>query len=453
MKKLWSAALFCMMLLCMSGCAGKKEPITLTIWHVYGGQTDSPLNNLIEEFNETVGKEEKISVQVSMVSNTNTIHEAVLAAANQDPGAAELPDMFVSYPKTVLAMPDDQVLVDYRDYFTEEELEAFVPEFLEEGVVHDRLVNLPVGKSTEIMFVDKTLFDRFAAATGATLEQLGTWEGVFQMAEDYYRWTDEQTPEVEEDGKSFFVHDYHFNYFQVGMQSLGAEFFQDNQLAFGDVMKRVWDPYGKAAVSGGVWLQSGYATEPLRTGDAVVSVASSASVLYYEDVVTYPDNVSEPIEFVALPVPVFEGGEKLVMQRGAGVCMTKSTPEREKAAALFLKWLTEPEKNVEFVTSLGYMPVTQEAFAYLPEKIETLEDPKYRSLYEAYIDTQKEFQFYHAPQIDTYLDLETRFEKNVRTQLQQARNAYLEGLSDEGLQKTVEEQSDACYLQFQEMMQ
>lgn len=68
-----------------------------------------------------------------------------------------------------------------------------------------------------------------------------------------------------------------------------------------------------------MWLQSGYATEPLRTGDSIVSVASSASVLYYSDTVTYADNTSEQVEIVALPCPTFQNGEKLVMQRGAGV--------------------------------------------------------------------------------------------------------------------------------------
>ena len=47
------------------------------------------------------------------------------------------------------------------------------------------------------------------------------------------------------------------------------------------------------------------------------------------------------------------------MQRGVGVCTVKSTPEREKACMTFLKWLTEPERNADFVTSLGYMPVTK----------------------------------------------------------------------------------------------
>lgn len=66
--------------------------------------------------------------------------------------------MFVAYPKTVLAMPDDGVLVDYRDYFSEEELSAFVPTFIEEGMVNNRLTVFPVAKSTEVMYINKTLF-------------------------------------------------------------------------------------------------------------------------------------------------------------------------------------------------------------------------------------------------------------------------------------------------------
>lgn len=191
--------------LIFTGCGQKKtkDPITVTLWHVYGGQTESPLNDLIDQFNETIGKEENIWVQVGSVTNTNTIHENVLASAFGDPGASELPDMFVSYPKTVLAMPDDTVLVDYCDYFTKEELDEFIPAFLEEGVIHDRLSILPVAKSTEVMFVNKTAFDRFAKETGADIEDLRTWEGLFAMSEQYAEWTDNKTPKIPHDGKNF----------------------------------------------------------------------------------------------------------------------------------------------------------------------------------------------------------------------------------------------------------
>lgn len=216
----------------------------------------------------------------------------------------------------------------------------------------------------------------------------------------------------------FFVHDYHFNYFQVGVESLGADFFDGDQVAFGPVFRRVWEPYARATLAGSVWLKSGYATEPLRTGDAVASVASSASVLYYANTVTYPDNTSEPVEIISLPCPTFAGGEKLVMQRGAGICTVRSTPERERACMTFLKWLTAPKRNVDFVTQLGYMPVTQTAFANeLPSAVRTLDDPMYISLYQAFLDTQSSYTFYTPPQRRDYLELETRFEEQVRLQL------------------------------------
>lgn len=405
------------LLLGCAGCGGGREPVTVTIWHVYGGETESPLNDLIDTFNDTVGREQNIRVQVGSVTNTNTIHEAVLSSAYGDPGATALPDMFVSYPKTVLALPDADILVDYRDYFSDAELADFLPAFLDEGEVNGHLTVLPVAKSMEVMFVDKTLFDRFAAATGATLDDLSTWDGLYRTAEAYTAWTDAQTPDMPDDGKVFFVHDYHFNYFQVGVASLGGDFFDGDQVSFGPTFRRVWEPYARATLAGSVWLKSGYATEPLRTGDAVVSVASSASVLYYADTVTYPDNTSEPVEIISLPCPTFADGEKLVMQRGAGICTVKFTPERERACMTFLKWLTEPKRNVDFVTRLGYMPVTRTAFDdYLPAAVQTLDNPMYISLYQAYLDTQRDYTFYTPPQLKDYLDLETRFEQQVRLQ-------------------------------------
>ena len=422
--------LLAVLLLC-TGCSGtvKKEevPTTITVWHVYGGQVDSPLNDLIEQFNRTVGKEQQINVQVTSVSNTNTIHEFVLAAANREPGATELPDLFISYPKTVMALPDDSILVDYKDYLSEEELSAFLPAFLEEGTVNDRLVILPVAKSTEIMFINQTIFDRFSQATGVTLEDLDTWEGLFKAAEIYAQWTDEQTPDIPGDAKPMFVHDYYFNYFQVGTESMGEDFFQGDGLALGPAFQIAWEPLAKAALKGGVWLKGGYATEAIRTGDSIVSVASSASILYYSDVVTYPDNTSEDITLISRPCPVFENGDKMVMQRGAGFCLVRSTPEREQAAVSFLKWLTEPERNVAFVTRTGYMPVTRAAFENeLPKAIEGLESEKYTSLYQAYLDTQANYEFYVPPQMETYLSLETTLEDHVRAQLALGRQDYLD---------------------------
>ena len=458
MKYRISRILPVVILLCilLQGCsftsAGKGHPITISIWHVYGAQTDSPLNDFIREFNETVGKEQGIQVEVSMVSNNKNIHKDILAAANHDPGAPSLPDIFVAYPQTVLALPDETILVDYQEYFTEEELSAFLPAFLQDGKVNGRLVCLPVAKSTELLFVNQTAFDRFSAATGVPLSQLTTWEGLYSAARTYAAWTDSQTPDQPNDGKAMFVHDFHFNYFQVGVQSLGESFFDGERIAFGPAFEKVWAPYAAACLSGGVWLRDGYATDPLRTEDTIVSVASSASVLYFSDEVIHPDNTTEQIQLTVLPCPVFANGEKMVMQRGAGMCTVKSTPEREKAAVTFLKWLTEAQRNTSFAVSAGYMPVTREAFdRYLPQEIENLTEQKYRELYKAFQQTQQDYTFYSAPQLESYLETESAFEEQIRRCLRNERDTYRAG--PEQTEQALADRVKQSYELFKGMMQ
>lgn len=430
-----------------SGCKNKQtdERINLTMWHVYGEQVDSPLNNLIMEFNRTVGAEKGISVSVTAVTNSNKIHKYILSSLNDEPGAAEMPDIFNCYPKTVSAMRSNDILVDYRDYFTQEELDGYVQPFLDEGTFDGKLLIFPVAKSTEMLFVNKTLFDRFAADTGAKLDDLRTWEGVYATSLKYREWTDSLTPDVPNDGKTFFVTDYPFNYFQIGTQSLGEEFFDGDKLSFSPSCKKEWELISNAAFKGGVWLGDGYATEALRTGEAIASVASSASVLYYEDKVIYEDNTSENIEIEAMPYPVFEGGSKMVMQRGSGFCVTKSTPEREEAACTFIKWLTEAQRNTDFVTSLGYVPVTKAAYdTALPKAIDALTDTKYKNLYKAIYEMNPDYEFYYAPRFESYLDIEEKFIVTIRDLLNEGHSEYTKALDegradDEFTQKLIDE--------------
>ena len=419
-KKILCALCGICLIISMAGCgvSKNKEPIHLTLWHVYGEQVASPINELIDEFNSTVGQKEGIQITVTSVSNSNKIHNGILAAANNEPGAPDLPDIFNCYPKTVSAIQDSDMLVDYRDYFNDEELKSYIKEFLDEGNFDERLLIFPVAKSTELLFINKTLFDRFAKETGAKLDDLATWEGLYKAASLYAEWSG---------GKAFLANDYPFHYFQVGVQALGEDFFRDEQFSFCQSYQTAWDVLAPAAIKGGVWLGEGYATEALRTGDAIATLASSASVLYYENIVTYEDNTSEEIEIISLPYPNFENGKKMVMQRGSGFCTVKSTPEREKAACTFIKWLTAPEQNTKFVTSLGYVPVCYEAYdKYLIKETEQLTDPKYKDLYRTIQEINPDYEFVYSPRFDSYLDSETAFTVTVRRLLSDARQEYID---------------------------
>jgi multiple sugar transport system substrate-binding protein len=189
----------------------------------------------------------------------------------------------------------------------------------------------------------------------------------------------------------------------------------------------VWRPLAQSAIKGGHWLFEGFASGgPMRTGDVITSVGSSASVLYNPKSVTYFDNTSEDVEIITLQCPVFENGQKLVVQRGGGICTVRTTPERERAAAIFLKWLTGPEVNTRFTTSAGYLPVMDEAYEkYLEEAIEALDQPDYADLYKTVLAMQSEYTFYTPPNLDDYLDIEERVTRIFRQVLTAARREYM----------------------------
>ena len=90
-------------------------------------------------------------------------------------------------------------------------------------------------------------------------------------------------------------------------------------------------------------------------------MGSSSGAAYFPKEVAVSDVESYPIESVLAPAPMFEQGEKIAVQQGAGMVVTASDTQHEYASVLFLKWFTEEERNIEFSLSSGYLPVKKAA--------------------------------------------------------------------------------------------
>lgn len=370
-----------------------RKPVTLTMWHVYGSQTGSPMNDLVERFNRTVGKEQGITVNVTSVSNSSAIHDALIDSARRVPGSGELPDLFTCYPKTLLAMGSDLVM-DWNGWFSEAERGEYVPRFLEEGRIDGKQLAFPIAKSTDVLFVNATIFDRFAGDTGGSYEDLASWEGFFRVSRLYHAWSG---------GKPFFMYSSWLHYAMLNTASFGESLFRDGKINWGDTFRRVWEPLAEAGVAGEICLLKGYATTAMMTGEVVCGLESTASIMYYKDTVTFPDNTSLPLRLKVLPMPVFEDGKPFAVQRGVSLCALRSTPEKEQAAYVFCKWITEEETNLGFVISAGYLPVKTEAYQRLLDgKRPAFPDESYRSLYEAVGVLHAGYTFFIPPLFDEY---------------------------------------------------
>ena len=411
----------------MAGCSHQQmpspaDPVTLNIWHVYGSQTISPLNTLIDEFNRSVGREHGITVNVVSVTSSSAIDEALSASANNEPGAEAMPDLFTAYPR-VAEIVGKENLLPWDDYFTENELSAFHAEFLTEGYFGDRLLMLPVAKSAEAFFLNQTLFDRFCADTGITSDDLASFEGVFQTARTYYDWSG---------GQSFIQINDYYHYAYVGMKAHGVELVRGGTLQLDEeAFRSIWNPLAEAAIYGGICLDEGYAAARWKTAEVIANTGSTADVLYQPSEVIYPDNTTEAIEAVAYPYPTFTDKDSGVIYRGGGLFAMKSSDERRnQAAVIFAKWLTAEEHNLAFVTNAGYLPVTDNAFDALFSDPNQIEKENYRSVYAAVETMLDSYTFYALPLYDGASETQLDFEANVKAVLKSARNQYVKRIGN-----------------------
>ncbi len=359
-----------------AGCSKNKEPVsldpknpvTINIWHYYNGAQKTAFDQLIVEFNESVGREKGIIVEGTNQGSVSKLTEAIIDSAQNKIGTDPVPNIFAAYADTAYQIDALGLVADLGQYLTKDEIDAYIASYMEEGRLTSdgKLKIFPTAKSTEIFMLNKTDWDKFSSAAGASLDTLSTMEGLARTAEAYYNWTDSQTPEVPNDGKAFFGRDAMANYFIIGAKQLGCEIFsvKDNQVSFQldkAVFRKLWDNYYVPYINGYYTANGKFRSDDAKIGDLIALIGSSTSATYFPTAVNQNGVDSYPIETLVLPAPIFAGGENYAVQQGAGMVVTTSTPQKEYASVVFLKWFTEAERNLRFSSLSGYLPVKKEA--------------------------------------------------------------------------------------------
>lgn len=314
----------------------QKNRITLSVWTYYNNQQDSAFRRIINEFNDTVGKEKAIYVTSSSYSNPTKIAEEVEKNAKK-----ELPEIFQLYSDDLKKIDDAyQNIASLDGYFTQAEKDLYVDNFFSEGYINGGLKLVPTAKSTELFMMNKTDWDVFAEdynksaseEAKVSLEDLSTVEGIAATAEKYYLWSG-----GDDGGKAFFGRDAYANFFLTSARSLGNTLFEKR----GDkielntdrnTFKKIYDNFYVPYVKGYFYAKDRFRSDDVKTGDLLAYVGSTSSAGYFPSSVQESDTASHTIEAYVAPVPVFAGGQKVAIQQGAGFAVKKSDKATEATA-------------------------------------------------------------------------------------------------------------------------
>jgi len=334
----------------MAGCSGKKQSATptneeivteiknlveITFWHAMNGDQEKSLQGLVDNFQK---ENPNIKVILQNQSSYPDLQQKITATTASP---KDLPTMTQAYPDWLLNAIDENLVLDLKPYIENETLkfdnyDDIVKGFREASTLDGKIYGIPFNKSTEVLWYNKTLFDKL------NLKVPKTYEEFKDVAEDIK----EKANIV---GGGF---DSLSNYYTTYLKNEGVTF--DSKLdPTSDKSEKAVDYY-LDGVKKGYFRIAGtdkYLSAPFGNETIAMFVGSNASETFVKQ------GVNNKFEIGVAPYPAKE-----VMQQGTDLFVFNSaTAEQKTAAYEFLKFLTTKDNQITWATQTGYIPVRESA--------------------------------------------------------------------------------------------
>lgn len=414
---------------------GTGDRIRVEFWHYYNDAQKQRLDQLIEEYNSTQGRDKGIVVEAysqgSIADLTNKI-DLVLNGSTND---VEMANIVLAYRdmvvNTVKNHPDR--LVELGSVVKEEELRQYNQAYLEEGYIDGRLYILPVAKSTELLLMNQTRLDEFLGANPEySLADMASWEGLEKMAKGYFDWTDGMTPEMAGDGTPFVGVDNLANYFIAMNHAMGSDIYhydEDGSVVPDldrDIIKRLFLNYYEPFTKGYYGASGRYRSDDVKQSYLAGYIGSSSSVLYFPAEVADLEGNMVPVASGVYQYPVLEGTQPTAIQQGAGAVVFNRGEEANRASLDFIHWLTI-DRGFEMAASMSYMPVDNQPMT--KEQEEQIDDPRIRMGMRTGLEQSSSYQMVYGFDFENAYDVRTAVDTCLGDALRQGREefrAYLE---------------------------
>ncbi len=382
MKKIILSVVLCLTLclncIAMFGCGSTKRAgnftipeggydgskVTITFYHTMGQNLRDVLDRYIAEFNKLYPN---ITINHSQIGNYDDVRNQIkteITVGNQPNIAYCYPDHVALYnlAGAVVTLDDliaSDIEVTRNDGTTEklgltdDQINDFIQGYYDEGKQFgdDLMYTLPLSKSTEVLYYNKTFFD----ANNLTVPT--TWDEMEAVCAQIKKIDPTCIPLGYDSEANWFItmcEQYKSPY----TSSTGEHFIFDNETNRGFVAKfRDWYQKGYVTTQD---ISGGYTSELFKAGaDATrsyMSIGSSAGATHQR-----PDKVNGayPFDVGITTIPQVDASNPKVISQGPSLCIfNKSNSQEVIASWLFVKYLTTcVEFQAEFSMVSGYVPV------------------------------------------------------------------------------------------------
>lgn len=384
------AAVLGLSVLCCTGCHGKHEersfvlpdsfdentPVEITFW----AKNDTNKNQTAV-YKQAIADFEKlypnITVKMKLYTDYGKIYNDVITniATDTTPNVAiTYPDHIASYlqgANTVVAM--DELMAD-PEYglggsalkFDGPSQEEIVPAFLEEGVINGSQYALPFMRSTEAVYINKTLVEKL----GYEIPDVLTWDWIWEVAEAATAKNPDGTyvvngqkvliPLIYKATDNMLITMLKQQNGDYSTEDGTIEIFNDTTSAD---LKEIASHAGTGAFS--TFKISGYPANFLNASQTLFAVDSTAGATWMGAEAPLSD-ISESafteFETVVRPVPQEDTENIEMISQGPSITIfNKSNPQEVLASWLFAQYLLSNEVQVGYAETEGYLPVTTKA--------------------------------------------------------------------------------------------
>lgn len=321
-----------------------SEPVEVEFWHSMSGAFSETINQIVEDFNETIGAEEGIHVTATYQGGYDDVKAKTMAAIK----AGNSPEVVQGTVNNVMEYLQSGYVQDLNPYIFNDEIgiedfediyQVYREEsssYLEDG----HFYSLPFAKSTDLLFYNADLFKEHG------LKVPTTWDELQEVSEQITAIT----------GKPALSIDNTPNYLITYLFQKGEGYTsKDGDLLFNNPTSLEALELIKRNTESGIWRlagEDGYSSAPFLAQNTFMYIGSSAGEGFLNE-----DN----FDWEATSVPQFNPENPTYIQQGSNVAVLNQgkTSDEVFGAFEFVKYLCSYEANMKWATETGYLPIRE----------------------------------------------------------------------------------------------